>query len=261
MNNYTQIIPTRYGNMVSMKCDQHISAALALYGEATQIEVDVCLDFIRPGDVVLDVGANIGYFTMAFARRVGKEGCVISFEPQRLPYLCLCANIAINSMAEYVQPVRSAVGAEKGMAKIEVVNSWAQVQNVGGTRLNAPSEVMDDVPVAKIDDLALPEVDFIKIDVEGMEQFVLAGAVETIKRCRPVIFSESLYQDEENRAKQVEFFRAHDYAARLLHSPLFSSNNCRGNSHNIFGQQADVNIVAIPNEMPKPEWFANLIEL
>jgi hypothetical protein len=94
-----------------------------------------------------------------------------------------------------------------------------------------------------------------------MEQFVLAGAVETIKRCRPVIFSESLYQDEENRVKQTEFFKAHDYAARLLHSPLYNSNNCRGTAHNIFGQQPDVNIVAIPNEMPKPEWFANLIEL
>lgn len=261
MNNYTAIIPSRYGNVLAIKCDQHIAAALSLYGEVTHMEIELCLDFISPGDVVLDVGANIGVFTLAFARRVGKDGSVISFEPQRLPYLCLCGNIAINSMAEYVQPVRSAVGAEKGMAKIEVINSMASVQNVGGTRLNAPADVTDDVPVVVIDDLNLEELDFIKIDVEGMEHLVLKGAAKTIARCRPVIFSEGLFMDEANRTEQIAFFKSNNYEVRQLISPLYSPRNCRGNSHNIFGDQADVNLLAIPAENTKPEWFAKLSEV
>lgn len=255
--NYTEIIPTRYGNIVGLKCDPYITQSLQLYGESTAQEIAMCLEFIKPGDVVLDVGANIGTFTIPFAQRVGPAGAVIAFEPQRLPFLCLCANIVMNSLGQWASPNKFAIGHQSNTTvDVPLINPNAPNNNIGGVRLGQHCKVTEQVPIEAIDNIGIQKVDFIKIDVEGMEIDVLRGAVQLLFRDKPIIFFECL-PDEVYRSSLIDFFKIHDYETRLFITNLFSPDNIRRNPVNIFGDQCDYNVLAIPKEKAKPDWFAN----
>lgn len=252
LNQYTSLIPTRWGNMLSLKCDSHITGALSLYGESTPDEVAVCLSFLRAGDTVLDIGANVGTFTVPMALTVGRSGGVIAFEPQRIVNQVLCANLALNSLCDYVDPVRMAVGSSESTANITLINPFESNNNVGGVRLNQKSDASEPIPVITIDSLNLPALRLMKIDVEGMEHEVLKGASDTVSRLRPVIYAECLPGDETNASEMKSFFRENNYKAWMIVSPLYSPNNIRRNKVDIFGNQFDFNVLALPQEFEIP---------
>ena len=74
---------TPFGQMFTLQGDTVIGRSLRLYGEFAGDEVDSILALARPGDHVLDLGANIGFHTLALARTIGPEGRVTAVEPQR----------------------------------------------------------------------------------------------------------------------------------------------------------------------------------
>lgn len=91
-----KLINTRYGQMLINSNDTIIGRYLDLYGEWYQAELDLLKDYIQPGFYCLDIGANVGTHTLFFANIVGKEGRIYSFEPQRVIFQLLSANIALN---------------------------------------------------------------------------------------------------------------------------------------------------------------------
>lgn len=256
LNQYTSLIPTRWGNMLSLKCDSHITGALSFYGESTPDEVAICLSFLRAGDTVLDIGANVGTFTVPMALTVGRTGGVIAFEPQRIVNQILCANLALNSLCDFVDPVRMAVGSSESTAQIPLINPFAANSNVGGVRLNQQADVTEPIPVITIDSLNLQSLRLMKIDVEGMEHEVLKGAAETVNRLKPVIFAECLPDDTHNADEMKKFFQANGYKAWLIISPLYSPNNVRRCAKDIFPNQADFNVLALPHECPTPDFVS-----
>src|SRR5208282_3272360 len=80
----------RHGYLLYNPLDEYIGKSLDLYGEFSEGEVGVYRQLVRPGDVVIDAGANNGVFTLVFARAVGPAGRVIAFEPQRVLFQTLC---------------------------------------------------------------------------------------------------------------------------------------------------------------------------
>src|SRR5581483_9321033 len=88
----------KYGLMTFNNNDIWIGKSLLEYGEFSESEVIVFKSLIKPDDVVLDIGANIGCHTLVFSQLVGRNGLVFAYEPQRLIYYTLCANIAINNI-------------------------------------------------------------------------------------------------------------------------------------------------------------------
>lgn len=147
------------------------------------------------GVIILDVGANIGNLTVFWARlMVGASdspwGRVIAFEPQEWPFYALCGNIALNNCFN-AQAHRMALGNRGGVIAVPFHHPLTP-HNFGGVSLNTKSAQSDDIPIATIDELGLARVDIIKIDVEGMEPDVLAGAAETIKKHRPIIVAETI---------------------------------------------------------------------
>ncbi len=93
--------------------DQHIGRSLDLYGEWAESELELLGLFIKPGDVVVDVGANIGTHTVFFAQRAGATGQVYAFEPQRIVFQNLCANLALNGLLN-VRAFHAAASREPG---------------------------------------------------------------------------------------------------------------------------------------------------
>ncbi len=132
---------------------------------------------VRPGSTALDVGAHIGEQTVAMAWAVGPQGRVYAFEPQRKLYRELHYNLQLNHLSNIV-PLRFALG--DAPAVIESPRGTARREDgigPGGERVESRS----------IDSFGFHDVSFIKVDVDGFEDHVLAGARQTITRDRPTL--------------------------------------------------------------------------
>lgn len=150
--------------------------------------------FLQPGMIVLDIGANQGYYTLLASRKVGPQGRVIAFEPSRREVRRLKLHLWLNH-CKNVEVSTSALGEKTGTAKLHVVlgtesgcNSLCPPDVSQPTGLLAVSvERLDDVLKAR----GVTRVDFIKLDVEGAELSVLQGARELLQRSlRPAILAE-----------------------------------------------------------------------
>ena len=184
-----RLIRTRHGVTLVNRHDSIVGRSLDYYGEYFEREVDLFRQFLRPGDVVVDVGANIGAHTVPLARMVGASGRVLAFEPVRLNHQLLCANVALNSLT-WVDAIQGALGRRDETVMIDDVAMTAE-GNYGALSL-ADMPGNRPVPVRRLDGLFdLPRLRFIKIDVEGMEADVLDGAREVLARFRPALYVEN----------------------------------------------------------------------
>src|ERR1700759_4504087 len=97
-NRYLGVKRCRHGGFMFNRNDAYIGRSLDLYGEWCDFEIQLLSRFINPGDTVVDVGANIGTHTVAFANLVGAGGVVPAFEPQRRLFQMLSGNVALNAL-------------------------------------------------------------------------------------------------------------------------------------------------------------------
>jgi FkbM family methyltransferase len=237
----------RHGPMLFNRRDMYIGRSLAEYGEYSEAELDVLRQLLRPGAVIVEAGSNIGALTIPLARIAGESGRVYAFEPQRLLFQILCANLALNGLYNVVAQQR-ALGNAPGELLVPVLPP-GEALNFGGVSLET-HQWGEPVPVGTIDALALKRLSLVKADVEGMEQAVLEGGRETITRLRPVLYVEC---DRRDRSPAlIELILSFGYRA-FWHSPLyFNPHNFAGNGRNVFGNTASGNLLALPAERVGP---------
>ena len=104
---------TCHGEMYVIKADAVIGRSLVEYGEWTQSEMAIIAQLIRPGMVVVDVGANVGTHTLALAKLVGAGGHVVALEPQPFVFRLLSANLLLNGCRN-VTAINAGAGREAG---------------------------------------------------------------------------------------------------------------------------------------------------
>ncbi|MGE0658318.1 MAG: FkbM family methyltransferase [Reyranellaceae bacterium] len=231
----------RYGKMLYRLNDTFIGRSLELYGEMGEQEVRALCSLVRPGDVVLEVGANIGTNVVPLARRVGKDGAVVAFEPQRRVHQMLCANVALNGLPN-VLALWAAAGAAEGSIRAPAID-YETRGNFGGVALSAEGDG-ERVPVMTIDGLELQSCRLMKIDVEGMEIDVLRGAARTIARLQP-----RLYVENDRREKSpalISHLAGLGYRCYWHLPRLFNRDNFRGHAENVFGDIVSVNMLCLP---------------
>jgi FkbM family methyltransferase len=135
---------------------------------------------IKPGMTVVDVGANLGLYSLAIARLVGETGRVYSFEPAPSLYYAAARNIKRNDMRGIVRLENVGLGSKTGTATLDL-----GAFNSGNNRLVASSQhaTAVQVPITRLDDI-LPglTVDWIKIDAQGWEIEILRGMKEALRR-------------------------------------------------------------------------------
>jgi FkbM family methyltransferase len=139
---------------------------------------------LRPGDAAVDVGANLGYFSIGMAQAVGPTGRVDAFEPVPPTFARLAAGARANDLAQ-LHVHAHALGSEHGEAEI----AWDE-RIAGSASLHGGGPSRAVVEVRRLDELGLPPPRAIKLDVEGHELEVLRGARETIASARPAIVLE-----------------------------------------------------------------------
>lgn len=237
--------PCRYGEMSFFRDDIWLGRSLDLYGEWSESEVALFRDLLKPGDTVVEAGANIGAHTIALASIVGSNGQVLAYEPDERNCKLLRDNVAPHA---YV--CQFALGKDHGLA----VLNW-QRGNPGGTSVAVPDLLshsdcrvipLDMQTAGNVETNLCNHVDFLKIDVEGMELDVLQGAEQTIQRDRPLIYAEN---DRPGATeKLLAWFTEHGYKVYQHIAPLYNPNNFQGYKVNVFGNISSLMLLAVPKE-------------
>ena len=246
-NGFNELALTRSGPMVYNKNDIYVGGSLSKYGEFSVAEQVIFDQLIKPGMLIVEVGANIGAHTVDLARMVGAHGEVHAFEPQRIVFQTLCANLALNQCTN-VFARQVAVGAEPGTIMVPPVDPGTR-NNFGGISLGVFAGG-ESVPTITLDSLDLPACHLIKIDVEGMEVEVLQGAGKTIDMYRPFLYVEN---DRESRSEELlTLIERLDYIAYWHLARLYNPNNFAGDPEDVFPGIVSINVFCVPRETKYP---------
>jgi FkbM family methyltransferase len=136
---------------------------------------------IEAGQRVVDIGANIGLYTLLFARLVGNTGAVIAIEPGPKSFDLLKRNIAENSY-ENIRAENAAVADRSGTIDLFVCRSGESDNRIAGTLVDHDQRDKVSVRCATLDEIVGREaVDFIKMDAQGAEFMILQGAQQTLR--------------------------------------------------------------------------------
>ncbi|MDC0142025.1 FkbM family methyltransferase [bacterium] len=211
---FNALIKGKEGYIVYNKNDIYIGKAIEKYGEFSEHEIKLFDYLCHSGDIIIDIGANIGTHTLAFSRIVGDNGKVYAYEPQKIIFYTLCANVAINSITN-IECKHQAVGNDTGYIKIPDFN-YNLEGNYGGISVDKFTMGIK-VEIIKLDSLIeLQKINFIKIDVEGMEYDVINGAKEVIKKFKPIIYVENDRLDKSK--KLIKLIKSLNYRI-FWHNP------------------------------------------
>ncbi len=207
---------------------------LLFYGFAMPAAV---LALVPAGGVAIDVGANLGEWSVPLAAAVGAAGRVLCVEPNPAVAGALRATLRINHLTQ-AQVLGIALSAEDGPGHLAV-----DPRNTGLSRLSTASPAGIAVRLRRLDAVVaesrLDRLDLVKIDVEGHERQVIAGAAESLQRFRPAIIFESGHETGDDRAAIGERLDAlgydivavlHDYGALACggEAYLTASGPCAG---------------------------------
>ncbi|MDH5535178.1 MAG: tetratricopeptide repeat protein [Betaproteobacteria bacterium] len=199
------VVASEYGPVVVSRRDTMIGASIAKDGWWEKDEIELLRWFIsacygtESTVEIIDVGAYTGVYAIALARFPFSGVTVHAFEPQREIYEMLTETVAANEL-ENVHCHHKAVSSESAAILRFPAVDYDNPANFGSVEIEPVTrpdfdgrrhtEQIEEVETVRIDDLALNKLRLIKIDAEGMEHKVLAGAADTLRRCRPLIFVE-----------------------------------------------------------------------
>lgn len=176
-----ELIETHDGTVAVLKHDTHLSRWIR---EKKTLQTDGMLEtvlpMIHPGDVVYDVGACLGDWTVPIAKRVGSSGLVVAFEALPLNFACLAVN---------TRDCENVLCQHLAIADIQETEVICGDDNTGASHLDTSGFL---VPAVRLDDYGVHDgrLDWIKLDIEGSEFRALMGAEETLERYRPKVICE-----------------------------------------------------------------------
>jgi FkbM family methyltransferase len=178
--------------------DNYLTQLVVRYGEYEPTETQLVRDVLKEGDVFLDVGANVGWYTVHAAKRVGPTGKVIAFEPEPSNLAMLKRNVEVNGLSNVVAEGVALSNAE-GSFKLFLekgnlgMHSLVLEHEGGKHYINVQTVRLDDYWKGKGD------IKLVKIDTEGAEGMILDGMRETLKRQKGI---ELIVEYAPDRLKQ-----------------------------------------------------------
>ncbi|MDP2946996.1 MAG: FkbM family methyltransferase [Nanoarchaeota archaeon] len=160
-----------------MFLDSEDSLRLSLSGVYEPFETETIKDIVKKGDIVMDIGANIGYYTLLLARFVGDKGKVIAFEPDPDNFVLLKKNVEINGYKNVIL-VQKAVSNKTEKIKLYLHKNDKKQHSIYDSSNSRKSIEVESI---RLDNYIDEEIDFIKIDVEGAEGEITQGMDNLLK--------------------------------------------------------------------------------
>ena len=224
-----------HGTMIVSRLDYRMTSPTSGFGVGYQLlecgafdasEVSMAVSVLdlrrqhfKDGVIAIDCGANIGIHTVEWAKRMTGWGSVLAIEPQERIYYALAGNIAINNCFN-ATALNAAVTDRPGVLMMPQPD-YLTPASFGSLELRKSKNTefigqsidysegnLRPVQAITIDSLKLPRIDFIKIDIEGMEMEALAGAAQSITSNKPVLMIETIKTDA---TVLCEWLNARDY--------------------------------------------------
>ena len=198
-----------------------LSVKMWLDPEIMRVEEDFIGEYLQAGDVMLDIGANVGLMSLRAAATIGEKGRVLAFEPHPVVISYLEGNIRLNGFRN-IKTHNVALGKESDRSiglKTSKTDDMSQVSE-GGEGLS--------VPLARLDDFDADisgEVALLKIDVEGYEKFVFEGGPKVLRRTKCILFEacEEHYRNFDYGSPEVfEFLTAQGFSIYRWKGDLLS---------------------------------------
>ncbi|MBV9829083.1 MAG: FkbM family methyltransferase [Alphaproteobacteria bacterium] len=235
---------TAHGPLILSRFDYHqvdnrifgVGAELLANASFSPDEIELVLPLLRyrrqyfgDGVVMVDCGANIGVHTLESAIEMTGWGSVIAIEAQERVFYALAGNIALNNCFN-ARAIHAAVGAAEGRMRVPVpdylrpasLGSLEMQLRLGHEEIGQVIDYSDaatqEITAITLDSLALTRVDLIKIDVEGMEEQVLAGGRGILQQYQPLVFVEWIKSGKEplQAALAASGYRVFDSGQNLL---------------------------------------------
>lgn len=233
----------KYGILSFYPDDEFVGRSLEHYGEYSEDEVKMMSQLLRPGDTVVEVGANIGSLTVPMARMIGPKGKLIAFEAHPNNFELLLDNVANNDVSDTVDVHNVALSDHNGTVQFPRFDELDH-RNYGRIEIGSGSV---EVNCMWLDDLKLEKLRLLKVDVEGHELPVLKGARDTIMRLRPIIYVEN---DRQEKAAELINYLVVELNYRLYWHlpPLWNKENFAGSVNNVFGEIVSLNMLCVPEE-------------
>lgn len=235
-------VHAKHGEFLVLAGDSNgIGALLEYYGEFCEREIVLMTALTRPGDMIVEVGANIGTHTIPLARHLTPAGRLVALEAQPVAAMLLEANLALNGI-DWVEVHLAGGGREAGAVCIPAID-YEHVANLGGVSLIGHASE-GQIRIETVDSLGLTPA-LIKIDVEGMELDVLQGAAATIEAGRPVIYVENNPTPVEESVAVLRWLRDFGYELYWDVQSLHETTNFRRRAEPFFSYGHSSNVLAL----------------
>ena len=171
--------------------DVAVSGSLAL-GVFENTEINLFRKYLKPNLVVVDIGANIGYYTIIAGKHIGPEGQVFAYEPEDRNYSLLKKNIEANGLANTI-PIKIGLSKNHSICKLYLDENNKGRHSLAFKKNKEESTIETDTLDNSLKQHGSPKVDIIKMDIEGAEFLALDGMRETIKRSPYLIIFTEFY--------------------------------------------------------------------
>jgi FkbM family methyltransferase len=235
---------TAYGlDFLYPKADRAVGLSLARHGEFARVELEFLIEHAAAdAGVFLDVGANIGAISLPFAK-ARPSWNVIAFEAHAGLAGVLAAN-AINNGVANVEVTPLAVGRGRAVADFPATSLSEEV-NFGAHGFGMRGAPTRPVGMAPLDEFATPEVRLVKVDVEGFEPEVLAGARRLLGEIRPIWLMEASRHNPHATRASLSILKGAGYRLFWFFVPFAVMSPHRGGPVANPGQ-GDMNVIALP---------------
>ncbi len=164
-----------------------------IYDGFEQEEFSFVKNILKEGDIFIDVGANIGLFSLIASKYVGKSGKIIAFEPAPVIYQRMLENCTVNQI-ENIDARNIGLSNEQGQLIFHVSenghDAWNSFAPSADTKLQKQISVAVSTLDYELKDIDKAKVKLVKIDVEGWEKFVLAGGQQFFRDFSPIVMLE-----------------------------------------------------------------------
>jgi FkbM family methyltransferase len=200
---------------------QGLSPHIGSDGLYEPAETSLIQKILRPNMTFVDVGANIGWYTLLAASKVGVKGRVISFEPEPLNNALLKQSIALNNFQNVIL-MQKCLSNCNGTTKLYLAGQNFGAHSIVRQTSTRPTDI--DVETQKLDDvlteIGINNVDILKIDVEGAEALVLEGSQQTIYRGVKHILFEWNLDEWQNKINFLRYIFDNYEMYQIINNPF-----------------------------------------